>query len=72
MKDKPGRTINEGSLCWECAHAVPSADGLFGCPWSVDGKRVKGWVADRRDLQKFSPGKRKSYFVHACPLYVEG
>lgn len=32
------------SLCWQCANAVPTSDGKFGCEWSVHGLPVEGWV----------------------------
>lgn len=65
---KPRAQYGEGSLCWDCVDAVPDRRG-YGCPWSLEEKPIRGWDAERRDLPSV---KGKSYFVHTCPLFVEG
>ncbi len=67
------------SLCWYCRNAVPSPETGAGCSWSErPHEPVKGWVADRRDLQIQKEGRRhrtcgvESYRVLACPEFVEG
>lgn len=62
----------QGTLCWECANAVPLENGSQGCPWSEDFVPVPGWVAERRDLAKFGAAGAESYFVHECPRFRVG
>lgn len=69
--------MNVETLCWSCAHAVPSADGERGCSWSLRWEPVVGWEAVRRDIK--IPGKKReqdciteSYLVVSCPRYQQG
>lgn len=68
---KPRSPLGDGTLCWECLNAVPDARG-HGCSWSIDSIPVKGWDAERSDLTGMQIKSRKSYFVHACPLFEKG
>lgn len=67
------------SLCWYCRNAVPSPETGAGCSWSErPHEPVRGWVAERRDLQIQKEGRRhqtcgvESYRVLACPEFEEG
>lgn len=75
---KPERRESEkpNTICIDCKHAVPTADGKFGCEWSQHFQPVTGWVAVRRDL-KVQGGAGKvhlslSYKVESCPKFIEG
>ena len=64
------------TICIDCKHAVPTADGKYGCEWSRHFQPVTGWVAVRRDL-KVQGGAGKvhfslSYKVESCPKFIEG
>ena len=54
-------------LCWDCTHAVPSADGTRGCPWSIRAKPVPGWTAER---VKFNAGHDYTYKIIGCPMFL--
>lgn len=60
------------SLCWSCKNAVPGV--RKGCLWSREYKPVRGWDAERRDLEidRCRNGKIVSYLVLGCPLFEEG
>lgn len=62
------------TLCIECKHAVPSADGLWGCEWSLSFQPVPGWAAEKRVMN--ATGKNgspyTSYRVKKCPKFVNG
>lgn len=68
--------VNPNTICIDCKHAVPTADGRYGCEWSRSFQPVAGWVAVRRDL-KVQEGSRRvrlslSYKVESCPKFIEG
>ena len=60
------------ALCWDCKNAVPGIQK--GCPWSREFKPVKGWSAERRDLEinRCRDGRIESYLVLGCPLFDKG
>lgn len=64
------------TICIDCKHAVPTADGRFGCEWSRSFQPVTGWVAVRRDLKvQEGAGRTRlslSYKVESCPKFIEG
>lgn len=41
--DEEKRSKQDGTLCWECRHAVPSRNR--GCLWSSVSEPVPGWMA---------------------------
>lgn len=64
------------TICIDCKHAVPTADGKYGCEWSRSFQPVTGWVAVRRDLKvQEGAGRTRlslSYKVESCPKFIEG
>ena len=59
-------------LCVRCGHAVPSADGICGCPWSLDLLPVDGWTARRVLHPPYRKGGLpiESFEVIKCPLFI--
>ena len=51
------------TLCFECVHSVPCAERRRGCEWSVLGKPVPGWEAEKTGT---------SYRIKVCPRYRKG
>lgn len=64
---RPPRYITQGTLCWDCKHAVPSA--TTGCSWSRSFRPVPGWTASQTEPNS---DRAASYFVERCPEFVKG
>lgn len=64
----------EGTLCWECANAVPTSE--TGCSWSLDKTPVEGWSAidDTERYKRYQTSKeiQRYWFVVACPEFMKG
>lgn len=50
------------TLCWDCHNATG------GCPWSDNGKPVKGWTA--KEVQKTNGKPYSTYIIYDCPLFI--
>lgn len=63
------------TICWSCMHAVPCPIEGRGCSWSMEGKPVEGWKAERRDVVQHAYGGLsvlESYCVIDCPSFCKG
>lgn len=60
------------TLCWDCKNAVPGIQK--GCPWSRAFKPVRGWDAERNDLEidRGRNSRIESYIILNCPLFEKG
>lgn len=66
------QAAKQGSLCWSCINAVPSADGKRGCSWSRNGEPVEGWDAKMQRVKVNRGSSVVSYHVKSCPKYQKG
>ncbi len=67
-------TAKAGTLCWDCANAVPSRKCGTGCSWSRRFEPVEGWTAERCWF-KVNGGRgtvADTYTVKACPQFIKG
>lgn len=67
--------------CWTCRHAVPKKifdlwiceeKYVRGCPWSIDRKPVRGWVAEKSEFINTKGKTVPTYFIKSCPMYERG
>lgn len=69
-----------GTICWNCANAVPNSEGTTGCEWSLNLQPVPGWEAIEKIIPtsyrdaygKLHHRKLKSYRVLQCHRFKEG